>query len=61
MSVESHVTLRKQLYPYCLVLAGFRNGFERVLHTQTLFVSQFTIILVITKTSLCSHLLTQDR
>ena len=33
------VSLSKKQYPYCLVLVGSRNGFERDLHKQELLVS----------------------
>jgi len=33
--------LSKKLYPYCLVLVGSRNGFERDLHKEK--IACFTI------------------
>jgi len=29
MRAHQRPTLRKKLFPYCLVLVGYRNGFER--------------------------------
>ena len=36
----SVVSLSKKVYPYCLVLVGPRNGFERDLDKQNVSVSQ---------------------